>query len=776
MKPKLIPVNEILSQLNIAQRQAVEAVQGPVMVIAGAGSGKTRVLTYRVAHLINQGIDPFQILALTFTNKAAREMKERIVQLVGGHEAANVWMGTFHSIFARILRVEGIRLGFPSNFTIYDTDDSKRLIKTIVTEVGLDPKIYAAGFVLGRISNAKSSLVSAAEYNANTEILHSDKAMNRPDIGKLYSLYQSRLFKAQAMDFDDLLFFMNVILRDFPEVLYKYQDRFRYIMVDEYQDTNFAQYLILKRLASRFENICVVGDDAQSIYGFRGANIQNILNFKNDYPEYTLYKLEQNYRSTQVIVNAANSLIAHNKEQIQKKVWTDNEDGEKIKVLRAASDNEEGALVANAIFETKMNRQLRNDAFAILYRTNAQSRAIEEGLRKINISYRVYGGLSFYKRKEIKDILAYFRLVVNHSDEDALRRVINYPARGIGDTTVEKAIVKASETGKTLWEVFESPAEANLDLRSNVLEKISAFIYMIKSFTVQLKVRNAYDLARQITGASGIVKNLEEDKSPEGVARIQNIDELLNAINDFTESDEVIPGLDEEHSAIRTLDMFMQDIALLTDADQDDEDTDKVTLMTIHSAKGLEFPYVFAVGMEENLFPNIQALGNRADLEEERRLFYVAITRAEKKLFLSYAESRYLHGNLNFCEPSRFLEEIDESFIETTRKVSWNNSPFTKTPIVPKAKPFAPKPPIAEKPTPGNLTKVDATGPVLQNAAAEELIAQLQTGMEVEHERFGRGKVVAMEGAGANKKATVFFQAVGQKQLLLKFAKLRMLE
>lgn len=776
MKPKLIPVNEILSQLNIAQRQAVEAVQGPVMVIAGAGSGKTRVLTYRVAHLINQGIDPFQILALTFTNKAAREMKERIVQLVGGHEAANVWMGTFHSIFARILRVEGIRLGFPSNFTIYDTDDSKRLIKTIVTEVGLDPKIYAAGFVLGRISNAKSSLVSAAEYNANTEILHSDKAMNRPDIGKLYSLYQSRLFKAQAMDFDDLLFFMNVILRDFPEVLYKYQDRFRYIMVDEYQDTNFAQYLILKRLASRFENICVVGDDAQSIYGFRGANIQNILNFKNDYPEYTLYKLEQNYRSTQVIVNAANSLIAHNKEQIQKKVWTDNEDGEKIKVLRAASDNEEGALVANAIFETKMNRQLRNDAFAILYRTNAQSRAIEEGLRKINIPYRVYGGLSFYKRKEIKDILAYFRLVVNHSDEDALRRVINYPARGIGDTTVEKAIVRASETGKTLWEVFESPAEANLDLRSNVLEKISAFIYMIKSFTVQLKVRNAYDLARQITGASGIVKNLEEDKSPEGVARIQNIDELLNAINDFTESDEVIPGLDEEHSAIRTLDMFMQDIALLTDADQDDEDTDKVTLMTIHSAKGLEFPYVFAVGMEENLFPNIQALGNRADLEEERRLFYVAITRAEKKLFLSYAESRYLHGNLNFCEPSRFLEEIDESFIETTRKVSWNNSPFTKTPIVPKAKPFAPKAPIAEKPTPGNLTKVDATGPVLQNAAAEELIARLQTGMEVEHERFGRGKVVAMEGAGANKKATVFFQAVGQKQLLLKFAKLRMLE
>jgi DNA helicase-2/ATP-dependent DNA helicase PcrA len=774
--PKLIPVNEILSQLNIAQRQAVEAVQGPVMVIAGAGSGKTRVLTYRVAHLINLGIDPFQILALTFTNKAAREMKERIVQLVGGHEAANVWMGTFHSIFARILRVEGIRLGFPSNFTIYDTDDSKRLIKTIVTEVGLDPKIYAAGFVLGRISNAKSSLVSAAEYNANTEILYSDKAMNRPDIGKLYSLYQSRLFKAQAMDFDDLLFFMNVILRDFPEVLYKYQDRFRFIMVDEYQDTNFAQYLILKRLASRFENICVVGDDAQSIYGFRGANIQNILNFKNDYPEYTLYKLEQNYRSTQVIVNAANSLIAHNKEQIQKKVWTENEDGDKIKVLRAASDNEEGALVANAIFETKMNRQLRNDAFAILYRTNAQSRAIEEGLRKINIPYRVYGGLSFYKRKEIKDILAYFRLVVNHSDEDALRRVINYPARGIGDTTVEKAIVKASETGKTLWEVFESPAEADLDLRSNVLEKISAFIYMIKSFTVQLKVRNAYELARQITGASGIVKNLEEDKSPEGVARKQNIDELLNAINDFTESDEVIPGLDEEHSAIRTLDMFMQDIALLTDADQDDEDTDKVTLMTIHSAKGLEFPYVFAVGLEENLFPNIQALGNRADLEEERRLFYVAITRAEKKLFLSYAESRYLHGNLNFCEPSRFLEEIDESFIETTRKVSWNNAPFTKTPIVPKAKPFAPKAPIAEKPSPSNLTKVDATGPVLQNAAAEELIALLQTGMEVEHERFGRGKVIAMEGAGANKKATVFFQAVGQKQLLLKFAKLRMLE
>ncbi len=773
MEPKLNSVDDILTHLNEAQRQAVEAIEGPVMVIAGAGSGKTRVLTYRVAHLIRQGVDPFQILALTFTNKAAREMKERIVKLVGGHEAGNVWMGTFHSIFARILRVEGIRLGYPSNFTIYDTDDSKRLLKSIVNESGLEPKIYTAGFVLGRISNAKSSLVSAAEYNANPEILYADKAMNRPEIGRLYSLYQSRLFKSQAMDFDDLLFNMNVILRDFPEVLFKYQTRFRYIMVDEYQDTNFAQYLILKRLASKFENICVVGDDAQSIYGFRGANIQNILNFKTDYPDYILHKLEQNYRSTQHIVNAANSLIAHNKEQIQKKVWTENEDGDKIKIIRAASDNEEGALVASAIFETKMNNQLRNDAFAVLYRTNAQSRAIEEGLRRANIPYRVFGGLSFYKRKEIKDILAYFRLIVNHSDEDALRRIINYPTRGIGETTVEKAIVKASEEGKTLWEIFEAPENYNLGLRSNVIEKISAFIYMIKSFSVQLKSRNAHDLARQITGASGLLKELEEDKTPEGIARIDNIEELLNAISDFTESDEVIPGLDEDNTSIRTLDMFMQDIALITDADQDEEDTDRVTLMTIHSAKGLEFPYVFAVGMEENLFPNIQALGNRADLEEERRLFYVAITRAEKKLFLSYAESRYLHGNLNFCEPSRFLEEIDESCIEVIRKVSWNNAPVPKSPALPKVKTTFQKPAIAEKP---NLKKIDATGPVMHNAGAEELISRLQTGMEVEHERFGRGKVIAMEGTGPNKKATVFFQTVGQKQLLLKFAKLRMLE
>lgn len=764
---KIRCVEDILNHLNEAQRKAVESFAGPVMVIAGAGSGKTRVLTYRVAYMIQQGVDPFNILALTFTNKAAREMKERMLKLVGNREAPYVWMGTFHSIFARVLRVEGQLLGYPSSFIIYDTDDSKRLIKSLVNEMNLDAKVYTPAWVLGRISSAKNNLISADDYLQSTEIQNTDRQANRPETGRLFKAYQDRLFRSQAMDFDDLLFNMNRILRDFPEVLYKYQERFRYILVDEYQDTNYSQYVILKQLAARYENICVVGDDAQSIYAFRGANIRNILNFKTDYPDYKVFKLEQNYRSTSTIVEAANSIIAHNKEQIFKKVWTENEQGEKIKLLKANSDNEEGQLIANTIFELKMNLHIPHDAFAVLYRTNAQSRAIEEGLRKSGIPYRIYGGMSFYKRKEIKDLLGYFRLVVNQNDEDALKRIINYPARGIGESTLDKASVCAKEGGMTLWEVFCDPVKARLETRPATLSKIGDFVAMIKNFSYQVSTRNAYELARQITHSSGIVKDLEEDKTPEGIARLDNIEELLNAINEFAENDEVMPTIDgDEQSGIRSLALFMQDIALHTDADDKDDGIPKTSLMTIHAAKGLEFPYVFVSGMEENLFPNIQALGSRSELEEERRLFYVAITRAGKRLFLSHSQTRYTHGSLNYCEPSRFLEEIGEDFLELPRKVTWQPNPdetiIRKTPSVSFRKPGLKKIEAVSSNSPGNPN-------------SEELIRTLQTGMQVEHERFGTGKVLNLEGEGANKKATVFFNGIGQKQLLLKFAKLKIL-
>ncbi len=761
--------NDILLQLNEAQREAVQNIEGPVMVIAGAGSGKTRVLTYRIAYMIQQGIDPFHILALTFTNKAAREMKERMLQLVGNREAANVWMGTFHSVFARILRVEGHLLGYPPAFAIYDAEDSKRLMKSIIKEMNLDPKVYTPSWVLSRISAAKSSLISVQDYLDSPDIQAVDREANRPETGLLYKIYQDRLFRSQAMDFDDLLFNMNRILQTFPEVLFKYQNRFRYILVDEYQDTNFSQYVIIKQLAARFENICVVGDDAQSIYSFRGANIQNILNFKNDYPDYKIFKLEQNYRSTKIIVEAANKVIANNREQIYKKVWTDNEEGEKIKILRASSDNEEGQQIADTIFELKMNYQLEEDAFAVLYRTNAQSRAIEEALRRLNIPYRIYGGLSFYKRKEIKDLLAYFRLVVNPNDEDALRRVINYPSRGIGESTLDKAIVCSIENNAPLWEVISNPLNYGLQFRNTIIEKLSDFVAMIKKFHYQVKNHNAYELARQIAHASGILKELDEDKSPEGIARLDNIEELLNAINDFSQNDEFIPNIDlDEQTGIRSLDLFLQQIALLTDADDKDDEVPKVSLMTIHAAKGLEFPYVFVAGLEENLFPNIQSLGSRTELEEERRLFYVAITRAQKKLFLTYAQTRYHHGNLNYCEPSRFLDEIDEEFIDSgTKKVSWNQ---TVNPIK------SPKLIYSKSTDTSKLKKISpADANDRLSPDVEELLHSLQTGMMVQHERFGQGKVLKLEGEGANKMATVFFPGIGQKHLLLKFAKLKII-
>lgn len=759
-----------LDNLNEAQRQAVINIEGPSMVIAGAGSGKTRVLTYRVAYLLQNGVDPFQVLALTFTNKAAREMKDRIVSLVGSSDARNVWMGTFHSIFARVLRIDGHLLGYPSNFTIYDTDDSKSLLRTIVKEHNLDPKVYQPGWLLGRISAAKSNLLSDAEYNQNPELLESDARSGKPLTGKIFTAYNTRCRKASAMDFDDLLFNMNLILRDFPEILLKYQSKFRYVLVDEYQDTNFAQYMIVKKLAARHENICVVGDDAQSIYSFRGANIQNILNFKKDYPDLKVFKLEQNYRSTKNIVEAANSVIIYNKDQIFKKIWTQNEEGNRIKLLRAKTDTEEGNLVASSIFETKMSNQLANSEFAVLYRTNAQSRSIEEALRKLNIPYRIYGGLSFYKRKEIKDLLAYFRMVVNPSDEEALKRIINYPARGIGDTTVDRLIVAAGSLGKTVWEVIENVNGYELNINQGIKNKLADFVMLIRRFIVQQKQRNAYELAKEIARASGIMKDLEEDTTPEGISRVENIEELLNGIKEFSESEDV--NTLEDGNNVRTLDMYLQDISLLTDADQDDkDDNNKVSLMTIHSAKGLEFPYVYIVGLEENLFPGIQSVASRADLEEERRLFYVALTRAEKVAFISYAETRYRWGNLTICEPSRFLDEIDPAFIEFPKKVINHPSDHNKFRFDEDDFPV-------KKSTPINTDRLKKIADSRQLSEEQEPFEsadseKIQAGMQVEHQRFGKGKVLSTEGNGPNRKATVFFPVVGQKNLILKFARLK---
>ncbi len=785
-----------LLELNENQRAAVECTEGPVMIIAGAGSGKTRVLTYRIAHLLNKGVDAFNILSLTFTNKAARSMRNRIETIIGSSEARNLWMGTFHSVFAKILRFEAEKIGYPNNFTIYDTDDSKSLIKSILKENNLDEKVYKPRMVLSRISAAKSSLISPQTYMNDSEAISHDRSSGKPLLGEIYLKYNTRCFNSGAMDFDDLLFNTNVLLLDFPDVLYKYQNKFKYILVDEYQDTNFSQYVIVRKLASLFENICVVGDDAQSIYAFRGANIQNILNFEKDYPDLHTFKLEQNYRSSKVIVNAANSIISNNKEQLDKTVWTHNEEGAKIKVMRALTDNEEGALVANSIFTTKMNQQRRDKEFAILYRTNAQSRAMEEALRKLNIPYRIYGGLSFYKRKEIKDLLAYFRLAINPNDEEALKRIINYPMRGIGQTTVEKIILAANEQGKRIWEILENPLLFNNVVGGGTAAKIDSFVTMIRSFNLELKTKSAYELAERIAMTSGILRDLSEDKTPEGVNRTENIQELMNGIREFSESE----APDENGEAItrlRTLDEFTQDIALLTDADEKDkENLDTVSLMTIHSAKGLEFPFVYVVGLEENLFPSQLSLNSRIDLEEERRLFYVALTRAEKQAFLTYSTSRYRWGNLTSCEPSRFLEEIDSQYLEFEgfdRKapkpasdhqyndMDWenfrrpnstgNSNGYSQY----KAKPAAPKPAYTHPVVPKNLVNVNKASSASFTADDAEAIMKLQSGMQVEHEKFGIGKVLNVEGMLPNKKATVFFEGVGQKQLLLKFAKLKII-
>jgi len=687
---------------------------------------------------------------------------------VVGEEAKNIWMGTFHSVFAKILRVEADKIGYPNNFTIYDTDDSKSVIRAILKEMQLDDKLYNANFVYNRISGAKNNLISWQEYQQNDQIQADDFSTGRGQLGKIYETYSNRCFRAGAMDFDDLLFKTNELLKRYPEVLNKYQHKFKYLMVDEYQDTNFSQYLIVKKLAAVNENICVVGDDAQSIYAFRGANIQNILNFEKDYPDLKVFKLEQNYRSTQNIVNVANSIIANNKEQLKKNVFSEKEEGDKIKVMRAFSDNEEGKIVAEAIMQERSTKGMKWHDFAILYRTNAQSRSMEEALRKLNIPYKIYGGQSFYQRKEIKDLIGYFRLTINPADEEALKRVINYPRRGIGDTTVDRIILAADQNMVTVWEVVINPSKY-LDGRSSAA--VGTFATMIQSFQVITKTQSAYDAALHIAQHSGILKDLYEDKSVEGLNRYENIQELLNGIKEFSEREDI-----EE----KGLEVFMQDVALLTSDDKNDnKDADTVSLMTIHSAKGLEFPQVFVVGLEENLFPSQMSLNSRSDLEEERRLFYVAVTRAERRLHISYATSRFKFGTLISCEPSRFLDEIDARYLEldfTAKPAASANNPFfddernswnkRSGDVFSKPKPAA---------APVKTTSILAKAHVPTPGFAPSDTSNLLVGMEVEHERFGFGKVINLEGNKPDVKATIFFKEIGQKQLLLKFAKLRIL-
>ncbi|MDW8273580.1 MAG: 3'-5' exonuclease [Chitinophagales bacterium] len=745
-----------LDELNDAQREAVLHCEGPSLIVAGPGSGKTRVLTYRIAYLLRQGVSPFSILALTFTNKAANEMRRRIEQIAGA-DARNLFMGTFHSVFARILRVEAPRLGYPSNFTIYDTDDSRSLLKSVVRELNLDEKVYKPNLLHYRISSAKNALITPDDYLQDEELLNEDRLAKRPYTANIYKSYCDRCFKSGAMDFDDLLLKTYEIFNTFPDVLYKYQHKFRFILIDEFQDTNPLQYSIVKRIADVFQNITVVGDDAQSIYAFRGATIDNILNFENDFPDLTIFKLEQNYRSTRYIVEAANKLIQYNKNQIKKNIWTLNDQGEKIKVVRSASDNEEGRFVAEKIQEIKMRDHLRNSDFAILYRTNAQSRAFEESLRKMNIPYKVYGGISFYQRKEIKDFIAYLKLIVNPKDEEALKRIINYPGRGIGPATVDKIISLSITEEKSAWEILTNIHR--YDFTSKTKQAVGDFVQMMNSFMVLAKTKNAYEVAQHVGKATGIIAELYNDKTVEGVSRFENIQELLNSIKEFVEND-VYEDNEENAGNDKLLGAFLQNIVLLTGDENEKENSDMVKLMTIHSAKGLEFPVVFVVGMEENLFPNTQAIYSLEELEEERRLFYVAVTRAEKKLFLSYAATRYRYGSLQYCQPSRFLNELPEEILSIVGdlKREQAKSIFNKT---------------------TNITR-NIAAPVKHTQSSEPFVPdeaeKLQTGMDVLHEKFGSGKIIAMEGAGINRIATIFFEGYGQKKIMLKFARLQILK
>lgn len=750
-----------------------------MIIIAGAGSGKTRVLTVRISYLMSLGVDAFNILALTFTNKAAREMKKRIADIVGNNEAKNLWMGTFHSVFAKILRIEAEKLGYPSNFTIYDTQDSVRLISAIIKEMQLDKDIYKPKQVYSRISSYKNSLITVKAYFNNPELMEADAMSKKPRMGEIYQNYVERCFKSGAMDFDDLLLKTNELLNRFPDVLAKYQDRFRYILVDEYQDTNHSQYLIVRALSDRFQNICVVGDDAQSIYAFRGANINNILNFQKDYDNVKTYRLEQNYRSTKNIVEAANSIIDKNKTKLDKVVWTANDFGPKIKVHRSLTDGEEGRFVAGEIFEQKMRNQLMNGQFAILYRTNAQSRAMEDALRKRDIPYRIYGGLSFYQRKEIKDVLSYLRLVINPKDEEALVRVINYPARGIGDTTVEKLTVAANHYKRSIFEVMEHIDKIDLKLNSGTKQKLQDFVTMIKSFQVVNEQQDAFVLTEHVAKKTGLIQELKKDATPEGIARIENIETLMGGIKDFIEGQKEIDG------ARGALSEFLEDVALATDLDNDTGDDDRVALMTIHLAKGLEFPYVFVVGMEEDLFPSAMSLNTRSELEEERRLFYVALTRAEHQAYLTYAQSRYRWGKLTDAEPSRFIEEIDDQYLEYINPM--DRGGYTYKPSIDLdifgdidksklrlSKPVAGIPPKTYGEEPSSSANIRKLKPVSGSApAAGNLFDnKLAVGNVVMHERFGKGEIVNMEGVGADRKAEIKFEVGGIKKLLLRFAKL----
>ncbi|WP_312825544.1 UvrD-helicase domain-containing protein [Epilithonimonas sp.] len=772
---------DYLKGLNEPQLEAVTTLQGPLMVLAGAGSGKTRVLTMRIAHLITNGVDPFNILSLTFTNKAAKEMKERIAKLVGDSNARSLWMGTFHSVFARILRSEGHHLGYPSNFTIYDMQDALNVMKKVIKDMSIDAEVYKAKKVLSRISQYKNNLITVNAYFNNPELMEADEKANMKHMGNIYKKYVEACFKNGAMDFDDLLLKTNELLTRFPEVLARYQDRFRYILVDEYQDTNHSQYLIVKALASKFENICVVGDDAQSIYSFRGANIHNILNFKKDYPDAVTVSLEQNYRSTQNIVDAANVVISKNLQQFKKNVFSENEVGDKIKVYRSLSDADEANFVSANIFELHNTQQRHFSDFAILYRTNSQTRAFEDALRKKNIPYKVYGGLSFYQRKEVKDLVAYLRILVNENDSEALSRIINYPARGIGETTQNKLVVFADSHNLSISQVLDNLGfyASQLGLNNGIITKLGDFWAMIKAFQVMLKTDNVYDVAMEVAKRSGLLKLLKEDATPEGISRVENIQELLNSMQGFIDEQTQIEDGDP------SLSNFMENIALSSDTQNDkEEDDNKVSLMTIHLSKGLEFPVVHLVGLEENLFPSFMSSSTREELEEERRLFYVALTRAEKQVFFTYAVSRFQWGKITDAEPSRFLSEIDAKYVEMINPVAelkfinrsgLDSNIFDDSPSEPRFYKKKEEKKTLERnanvPPPKKTLKPVATARIINPAGQSS--QDIEVGDMVRHDRFGVGKVEFLDGTDSqNIKAKVIFANEGEKNLILKFAKL----
>jgi DNA helicase-2/ATP-dependent DNA helicase PcrA len=753
---------DYLKELNDAQHEAVVNTEGPALVIAGAGSGKTRVLTYRVAHLLQKGVPAHRILALTFTNKAAGEMKERIIKIVGFDTARSLWMGTFHSIFARFLRYDGHYLGYRSNFTIYDQDNSRSLIRTIIREMGLDDSIYKPASIAARISNAKNNLITAQHYGTIAQITEADKASRVPETATIYRYYAARCFKANAMDFDDLLLNINILFRDFPAVLEQYRNRFDYILVDEYQDTNYAQYIIVHKLSELHRNLCVVGDDAQSIYSFRGARIENILNFRNDYPDYRLFKLEQNYRSTRTIVNAANSVIEKNAGQIRKTIFSKNDEGEKIRVVQTTIDSEEGIVTASDILDTRMRERLEWSDFAVLYRTNAQSRIFEEMLRKRNIPYKIYGGQSFYERREIRDLIAYLRMVVNPDDEEALKRIINYPKRGIGDTTVQRLMELSSNLGTSIWSIISSPDLSTQYLTPALRTKLSAFTGLILPVMATAQDATAYDVASRMAAASGIITDLKQGQVPEEIDRLENIQELLNGIKEFTEA-AVTNG---EPADIAT---WLQTVSLLTDQDNEKpEDKNKVTLMTIHSAKGLEFKYVYIVGLEENLFPSNMNLYNPRELEEERRLFYVAITRACRRVTLSYALNRYKWGSLERSAPSRFIGEIDPGFLFYPQT---GGRPFTRQ-AVHRSDEFRESEKTFIPSQEGRKLRQIGKEKVPEGPVTTNIITELTPGDHVLHERFGQGEVISVEGEAPNTTAVIEFETAGSKKLLLRFAKL----